>query len=126
MRSRRPESDFVAESAQRVGMVPFASRRELVLQVLICAVVARGGASTDARAHDFCIEPSATVFSTTGLTAVEDAIHNPHAKVDYDILGGRHGGAKLYSRLSWLFSTAQQQHWYFGWPCTGILHPAVI
>jgi len=39
----------------------------------------------------------------TDLTAVEEAIHNPHAEVDYDILGGRHGGAKLYSRLSWLY-----------------------
>ena len=43
-----------------------------------------------------------------GLTAVEEAIHNPHAEVDYDVLGGRHGGAKLWSRLSWLFNTAQQ------------------
>jgi hypothetical protein len=42
------------------------------------------------------------------LTAVEEAIHNPHAEVDYDVLGGRHGGAKLWSRLSWLFNTAQQ------------------
>ena len=37
------------------------------------------------------------------LDAVEEKIHNPHAEVDYDILGGRHGGAMLYSRLSWLF-----------------------
>jgi photosystem II stability/assembly factor-like uncharacterized protein len=44
----------------------------------------------------------------TGLSAVEEAIHNPHAEVDYDILGGRHGGAKLYSRLGWLFNTARQ------------------
>jgi len=43
-----------------------------------------------------------------GLTEIEEAIHNPHAEVDYDVLGGRHGGAKLWSRLSWLFSTAQQ------------------
>jgi len=42
------------------------------------------------------------------LTTVENAIHNPHAEVDYDILGGRHGGAKLWSRLSWLFTTASE------------------
>jgi len=42
------------------------------------------------------------------LTVVEEAIHNPHAEVDYDILGGRHGGAKLWSRLSWLFNTSRQ------------------
>ena len=41
-----------------------------------------------------------------GLNAVEEKIHNPHAKVDYDVLGGRHGGAMLYSRLSWLFMTS--------------------
>ena len=38
-----------------------------------------------------------------GLDAVEEEIHNPHAEVNYDVLAGRHGGAKLYSRLSWLF-----------------------
>ena len=40
------------------------------------------------------------------LNAVEEKIHNPHAEVDYDVLGGRHGGAMLYSRLSWLFMTS--------------------
>jgi photosystem II stability/assembly factor-like uncharacterized protein len=37
------------------------------------------------------------------LDAVEQALHNPDAEVDYDILAGRDGGTKLYSRLSWLF-----------------------
>ncbi len=41
-----------------------------------------------------------------GLNAVEKKIHNPHAEVDYDVLGGRHGGAMIYSRLSWLFMTS--------------------
>jgi hypothetical protein len=41
-----------------------------------------------------------------GLNAVEEKIHNPHAEVNYDVLGGRHGGAMLYSRLSWLFITS--------------------
>jgi hypothetical protein len=40
------------------------------------------------------------------LNAIEEKVHNPHAEVDYDILGGRHGGAMLHSRLSWLFTTA--------------------
>ncbi len=40
------------------------------------------------------------------LDAVEEKIHNPHAEVDYDVLGGRHGGAMLYSRLSWLLTTS--------------------
>jgi len=43
-----------------------------------------------------------------GLTTVEESIHSPHAEVDYDILGGRHGGAKLWDRLSWLFNSARQ------------------
>jgi photosystem II stability/assembly factor-like uncharacterized protein len=38
-----------------------------------------------------------------GLDGVEEKIHNPHAEVNYDVLAGRHGGAMLYSRLSWLF-----------------------
>jgi hypothetical protein len=36
------------------------------------------------------------------LTAIEKALHNPDATVDYDILAGRSGGAKLYSRYGWL------------------------
>jgi hypothetical protein len=36
------------------------------------------------------------------LTAIEAQLHNPRAEVDYDILAGRDGGAKLYSRLAWL------------------------
>ena len=43
----------------------------------------------------------------SNLDAIEEKIHNPHAEVDYDILGGRHGGAMLHSRLSWLFTTSE-------------------
>jgi hypothetical protein len=42
-----------------------------------------------------------------GLDAVEGAIHNPKAEVGYDILAGRDGGAKLYSRLGWLLAVAR-------------------
>jgi hypothetical protein len=42
------------------------------------------------------------------LSAVEEAVHNPHAEVNYDILAGRDGGAKLYSRLSWLLGGADE------------------
>ena len=42
----------------------------------------------------------------SGFNSVEKEVHNPHAEVDYDVLAGRHGGAKLYSRLSWLFNTS--------------------
>jgi photosystem II stability/assembly factor-like uncharacterized protein len=36
------------------------------------------------------------------LDDIEKALHNPDAEVTYDILAGRDGGAKLYSRLAWL------------------------
>lgn len=55
------------------------------------------------------------------LNAVEEAIHNPHAEVDYDVLGGRHGGAKMYSRLSWLFNTSGDHD---GPPTQGMLEVA--
>jgi hypothetical protein len=56
-----------------------------------------------------------------GLNAVEEEIHNPHAEVDYDVLGGRHGGAKMYSRLSWLFNTSGDHD---GPPTQGMLEVA--
>jgi photosystem II stability/assembly factor-like uncharacterized protein len=40
------------------------------------------------------------------LSAVESALYNPQAEVDYDVLGGRQGGAKLYERLGWLVTGA--------------------
>ncbi len=42
------------------------------------------------------------------LTTIERVIHNPDAEVNYDVLAGRHGGAMLYSRLSWLFMGAAE------------------
>jgi hypothetical protein len=43
---------------------------------------------------------------TKSLNEVERAIHNPDAEVDYDILAGRDGGTKLYSKLAWLYGGA--------------------
>ena len=40
------------------------------------------------------------------LHEIELALYNPNAVVNYDILGGRDGGAKLYSRLGWLYRTS--------------------
>ena len=39
----------------------------------------------------------------TRLAQIERELHNPDAEVSYDILAGRHGGAKICSRLSWVF-----------------------
>jgi photosystem II stability/assembly factor-like uncharacterized protein len=38
---------------------------------------------------------------------IEHRMHNPEAKVVYDVLAGRQGGAKLYSQLSNLYSDIQ-------------------
>ena len=42
------------------------------------------------------------------LGEIEEKLHNPHAEVSYDILAGRHGGAQLYSRISWLFEGTRE------------------
>jgi hypothetical protein len=57
-------------------------------------------------------EPSASRLLDLGkeasaaLREVELAIYSPDAIVLYDILAGRHGGAKLYSRYGWLYSSS--------------------
>ena len=38
---------------------------------------------------------------------LENRMHNPDAKVIYDVLAGREGGAKLYAQVSPLFSDIQ-------------------
>jgi hypothetical protein len=55
------------------------------------------------------------------LNAVEEEIHNPHAEVDYDILAGRHGGAKMYSRTDWLLEISGDHD---GPPTQGMLEVA--
>jgi hypothetical protein len=54
----------------------------------------------------------------SGLGGVEEAIHSPQSEVDYDILAGRQGGAKLYSRLAWLLMGADAHD---GPPTQGML-----
>jgi photosystem II stability/assembly factor-like uncharacterized protein len=36
------------------------------------------------------------------LAAIQDVVHSPASEVDYDILAGREGGAKVAARLNWL------------------------
>ena len=52
------------------------------------------------------------------LDAIEEELHNPRAEVGYDILAGRDGGAKLYSRLGWLANGAWEHD---GPPTQGML-----
>jgi photosystem II stability/assembly factor-like uncharacterized protein len=42
------------------------------------------------------------------LDTLESKLHNPEAEVGYDILAGRNGGAKLYSRLAPLYSASHE------------------
>jgi photosystem II stability/assembly factor-like uncharacterized protein len=42
------------------------------------------------------------------LDDLESKLHNPEAKVGYDILAGRKGGAKLYSRLAPLYTASHE------------------
>jgi len=51
------------------------------------------------------------------LREVELAIYSPDAIVNYDILAGREGGAKLYSRFGWLYNGAFD---HFGPPTQGM------
>ena len=43
----------------------------------------------------------------TKLASIEGKLHNPSAKVVYDVLSGRDGGAKLYHQLVPLYAWAQ-------------------
>jgi len=51
------------------------------------------------------------------LDALEEKLHNPKAKVTYDILAMK-GGTRLYSRLVWSYTLA---NWGDGVPTQGML-----
>jgi len=55
------------------------------------------------------------------LIAVEEEIHNPRAEVDYDVLAGRHVGAKLFSQVAWLLELSADHD---GPPTQGMLEVA--
>jgi hypothetical protein len=57
----------------------------------------------DDGAKDLVTEADALVAK---LDVLQSKLHNPEARVNYDILGGRAGGVKLHSRLSPLYSWA--------------------
>ena len=57
------------------------------------------------------------------LNAIEEELHNPMAEVNYDVLAGRDGGAKLYSRLGWLANGAWEHD---GPPTQGMLEVAEV
>ncbi len=65
-----------------------------------------------ARHSALAAEPRAAELVALGEAAldtiveIEKLLYSPNAKVNYDILAGRDGGAKLYSRYGWLYRTA--------------------
>ncbi len=66
----------------------------------------------EARNKELANDPRAARLLALGeaalerITAIEKLLYNPNAEVNYDILAGRDGGAKLYSRYGWLYLTA--------------------
>jgi hypothetical protein len=66
----------------------------------------------DAHKSRLADDPTATRLVELGdeasaaLREVELKLYNPDAKVNYDILGGREGGAKLYSRYGMLYNSS--------------------
>jgi photosystem II stability/assembly factor-like uncharacterized protein len=50
------------------------------------------------------------IETADALRNVELALYNPDAKVNYDILRGKHGGSKLYSRYGWLYHTSMDHN----------------
>jgi hypothetical protein len=48
--------------------------------------------------------------ANAALREVELKLYNPDAVVLYDVLAGRQGGAKLYSRYGWLYALAIDQN----------------
>jgi hypothetical protein len=65
----------------------------------------------EARHRALSEEPGASRLVALGeealarVAVIEKMLYNPNAKVNYDILAGRDGGARLYSRSGWLYLT---------------------
>ncbi|MGB5581204.1 MAG: hypothetical protein WBM68_11605, partial [Woeseia sp.] len=78
----------------------------------------------EARHSELADNPRATRLVELGTQALarisdlEQRLYNPNAAVNYDILAGREGGAKLYSRYGWLYLTGLDHN---GPPTQGML-----
>ena len=106
-RSTASVADLEAQHAFAIGL------REHMARIVGMALTIRGiRDQLEDRNARLAPDPDAAELVALGkacierLDAIEEAIHNPNAEVTYDILAGRHGGARLYSRLSWLFFTS--------------------
>ena len=118
-RSRASAADLEAQLIFALGI------RDQLTRITNMVTTIRGvRQQIEDRNKRLAADPEAAALIESGtrlvaaMTAVEEAIHNPHAEVDYDILAGRHGGAMLYSRLSWLLMGADDHD---GPPTQGML-----
>jgi photosystem II stability/assembly factor-like uncharacterized protein len=89
------------DRARQVIEAARALRRQLDAQML--ALDAAGATPTDAQAQ----LRSAGLALRAKLDTLEGSMHNPSARVVYDVLAGRDGGAKLYHQLVPLYYWAQ-------------------
>ena len=107
-----PRSSASASDLEEAMDYAFGVREKLATIVEMAGTIRGLSQQIRDRNARLAEDPDALELITLGekliadLDAIEVKIHNPHAEVDYDILGGRHGGAMLYSRLVWLFELA--------------------
>jgi photosystem II stability/assembly factor-like uncharacterized protein len=106
-RSEAPVTDIAAQTAFLLQV------RDRISAVAADAVRARSIRQQLQAHHERLADtPDKQSLVTAGeavlgkIDAVEKLLYNPNAKVNYDILAGRDGGAKLYSRLGWLYKTS--------------------
>lgn len=102
-RSKATSADLQAQVAFLLGlrdrMSTLAERVERLRAVRSQVAAFRTGVSGTPGADELL---ALAERITSDLDAIEGELHNPTAEVGYDILAGRDGGAKLYSRFGWL------------------------
>ena len=96
----KAQTDFLIEVRDRISAIAADAEK---LRNIRDQLEARHRALSD--------EPGASRLLALGeealarVAVIEKMLYNPNAKVNYDILAGRDGGARLYSRSGWLYLT---------------------
>lgn len=95
------QSTFLLSVRDRLSSI---SADAVTLRRLRQQLEARNGdLSSDARMSQLVAMGSDAIQK---IEVLEKQLYNPNAKVNYDILAGRDGGAKQYSRNGWLYLTS--------------------
>jgi photosystem II stability/assembly factor-like uncharacterized protein len=106
-----PRSDATVENIQAQTVFLLGVRDRLSTLAADAVLIRSIRSQLDAHAERLGDDPKMERLIEIGeetsaaLRDVELALYNPDAVVNYDILGGRQGGAKLYSRFGWLYGT---------------------